>query len=126
VNIDCHCAHPSHCCRGQSFHLKQTGSFAGSTLAVYYLYYYLDDLPLSVRRHLDALVVTDLTHPKPLSKLLAYVIDGYFSTKPYSKTLALLILTIIIVVNGSLAIFVVTGDSLYAAFWQVTPQARNQ
>jgi len=96
-----------------------TANTAGSSMAAYYLYFHLDDLPHSVRRPLDALVVTDLSHPKPLSKLLAYVIDGYFSTNPYSKTLALLILTIIIVVNGSLAIYVVTGDSLYAAFWQV-------
>ena len=84
-----------------------------------YAYVYIDHLPASVREYLDAFVATDLNHPKPLSKLLAYVVDGYFSTNPYSKTLALLVLTVYIIVIGSLGIYVVTGDSLYAAFWQV-------
>ena len=94
-------------------------SLAGLLFCSIYAYVYIDHLPASVRKHLDTFVPTDLNHPKPLSKLLAYVVDGYFSTNPYSKTLALLVLTVYIIVIGSLAIYVVTGDSLYAAFWQV-------
>ena len=94
-------------------------SLAGVLFCSIYAYVYFDHLPASVRKHLDAFIATDLNHPKPLSKLLAYAVDGYFSTNPYSKTLALLVLTIYIIVIGSLAIYVVTGDSLYAAFWQV-------
>lgn len=85
-----------------------------------FAYFRLDDLPPSLRNRLDKLVVTDLTHPKPLSSLLAYAVDGYFSTNPYSKTFALLLLTIFIVVNGSLAIYVVGGQPLHAAFWQAS------
>ena len=60
------------------------------------------------------------SQPFAMSKLLAYSADGWFSTNPYSKTLALGFLTVYIVFLGTLTIYVVTGDSLYAAFWQVS------
>jgi hypothetical protein len=52
------------------------------------------------------------------SKLLAYRLDFWLSTNPYSKILSLLYLTIALVVIGSLGIYIVSGEPFYEAFWE--------
>uniref|UniRef100_A0A061QVV7 Ion channel pollux n=1 Tax=Tetraselmis sp. GSL018 TaxID=582737 RepID=A0A061QVV7_9CHLO len=53
-----------------------------------------------------------------LSKLIAYRMDRWFSTNPYSKTLALLYLTVAMIVAGGLGIFALSSTSLDDAIWE--------
>ena len=77
----------------------------------------MDRLPGLMQDHVRAYLRADNT--LPLSKLLAYKIDVWFSTNPYSKTLSLLYLTLALVYLGGLGIYAVSGESVYDAFWQV-------
>eukprot|EP00873_Tetraselmis_striata_P002629 jgi/Tetstr1/422893/TSEL_013677.t1 len=53
-----------------------------------------------------------------LSKLVAYRLDRWFSTNPYSKTLALLYVTLAMIVIGGLGIFTLSKISLDDALWE--------
>lgn len=53
-----------------------------------------------------------------LSKLVAYRLDRWFSTNPYSKTLALLYVTLAMIVAGGLGIFTLSKISLDDALWE--------
>ncbi|KAK9868350.1 hypothetical protein WJX84_002514 [Apatococcus fuscideae] len=54
----------------------------------------------------------------PLSKLMAYSLDRWFSTRPNAKPQTLLFLTLGLIYLGGLGIYIATGDSLYDSFWQ--------
>ncbi|GJW47995.1 ion channel CASTOR [Tanacetum coccineum] len=52
-----------------------------------------------------------------LNKQLAYKVDVFLSVRPYSKPLALLVATLLLIGVGGLALFGVTDDSLADCLW---------
>lgn len=54
----------------------------------------------------------------PLSKRLAYRIDVLFSSIAFFKPLALLVATILLIGVGGIALFGVSGENLWDAFWR--------
>ncbi|CAM6111188.1 unnamed protein product [Calypogeia fissa] len=54
----------------------------------------------------------------PLSKRLAYRIDVLFSSIAFFKPLALLVATILLIGIGGIALFGVSGENLWDAFWR--------
>ncbi|CAI0416462.1 unnamed protein product, partial [Linum tenue] len=52
-----------------------------------------------------------------LSKQLAYRVDVFLSVHPYSKPLALLVATLLLIILGGLALFGVTSDGLADCLW---------
>lgn len=52
-----------------------------------------------------------------LNKQLAYKVDVFLSVNPYSKPLALLVATLLLICLGGLALFGVTDDSLADCLW---------
>nr|GEX08333.1 ion channel CASTOR-like isoform X2 [Tanacetum cinerariifolium] len=52
-----------------------------------------------------------------LNKQLAYKVDVFLSVRPYSKSLALLVATLLLIGVGGLALFGVTDDSLADCLW---------
>lgn len=52
-----------------------------------------------------------------LNKQLAYRVDAFLSLHPYSKPLALLVATLLLICLGGLALFGVTDDSLADCLW---------
>ena len=53
------------------------------------------------------------------SRAVSHQLACRFSTNAWSKPLSLLYCTLAVVYFGGLGIYVVSGHSLYAAFWQV-------
>ncbi|EFJ16608.1 hypothetical protein SELMODRAFT_50957, partial [Selaginella moellendorffii] len=54
----------------------------------------------------------------PLSTRLAYRVDVVFSSFSYVKPLALLLATLVLIVVGGLALYAVSQDSIWDAFWR--------
>ncbi|CAL1374939.1 unnamed protein product [Linum trigynum] len=52
-----------------------------------------------------------------LSKQLAYRVDVFLSVHPYSKPLALIVATLLLIILGGLALFGVTSDGLADCLW---------
>lgn len=52
-----------------------------------------------------------------LNKQVAYRVDAFLSLHPYSKPLALLVATLLLICLGGLALFGVTDDSLADCLW---------
>jgi len=78
----------------------------------------LDTLPPSLNFVDRALGGSGGGVASPLSKRIAYRIDTWFSTNPYSKTMALLYLTLALVAFGGLALYAVSTEPLDTAVWE--------
>ncbi|CAI9268867.1 unnamed protein product [Lactuca saligna] len=59
----------------------------------------------------------NLKEEASLNKQLAYKVDVFLSVRPYSKPLALLVATLLLIGVGGLALFGVTDDSLADCLW---------
>lgn len=70
-------------------------------------------LPAPLSQRLDC-----ITQGLPLSKILEYRMDYWFSTNPHSKAVALMTVTIVLVAFGGVAIYVVSDTPLYNAVWE--------
>ncbi|KAK9828547.1 hypothetical protein WJX72_000707 [[Myrmecia] bisecta] len=82
----------------------------------------LDNLPPfmdnTVRRLFHIMPALGTAKEQPLSKLIAWRTDVWFSTNPYSKVLALVYLTAALVLLGGMALYTVGDSTLHDAFWQ--------
>ncbi|KAL8204573.1 hypothetical protein R6Q57_010196 [Mikania cordata] len=59
----------------------------------------------------------NLKEEASLNKQIAYKVDVFLSVRPYSKPLALLVATLLLIGVGGLALFGVTDDSLADCLW---------
>ncbi|KAJ0784185.1 putative CASTOR/POLLUX/SYM8 ion channels protein [Helianthus annuus] len=59
----------------------------------------------------------NLKEEASLNKRIAYKVDVFLSVRPYSKPLALLVATLLLIGVGGLALFGVTDDSLADCMW---------
>ncbi|KAH8078178.1 hypothetical protein JL720_9856 [Aureococcus anophagefferens] len=79
-----------------------------------YCYAFLDDLPPWLQRCI--LAGDDAGHP--LSKRVAYELDCWFSSNPYSKVLALLYVSIALVLVGGGLLYGVSATGFGDAVWE--------
>ncbi|KAL1200793.1 putative ion channel POLLUX [Cardamine amara subsp. amara] len=78
------------------------------------LYMYLDDLS-QIKNLLRR--TNQKKEEVPLKKRLAYSLDVCFSVYPYAKLLALLFATVVLIVYGGLALYVVSDCGVDEALW---------
>ena len=93
-------------------------TFFGLSWLLYFSHYVLtniDELPPYLHSRVQNFVGET---PYPLSKQIAYNMDCWFSSNPYSKVLALLYVSIALVVGGAGFMFAVSASPFGDAVWE--------
>lgn len=86
-------------------------------LGCWFLWYYLDAIADHICEWWRGTESEGTKKTQPLSAVIAYEMDLWFSHHKYAKVLALLFFTMVLVIVGSLALFAVREVSLYEAIW---------
>lgn len=81
-------------------------------LSMPFLFFKYVDHVSNSRRSFDS-----ITEEVSLNKQLAYRVDAFLSVHPYSKPLALLVATLLLICLGGVSLFGVTDDSLADCLW---------
>lgn len=86
-------------------------------LSCWFLWYHLDAIADHLSEWWKGNESEKTQKAQPLSAVIAYEMDLWFSNHKYAKVLALLFFTMVLVIVGSVALFSVSEVSLYEAIW---------